>query len=35
MDRLVTPAVKKMTIDEIEKALGYKIEIVDKKENKS
>ncbi len=30
---LTEPAVKKMTIGEIEKALGYKIEIVNKKED--
>lgn len=32
-DYLIEPATKKMTIDEIEKALGYKIEIVNKKED--
>lgn len=30
---LTEPAVKKMTIGEIEKALGYKIEIINKKED--
>lgn len=32
-DYLTEPAVKKMTVGEIEKALGYKIEIVNKKED--
>ena len=32
VNRIVKPAVRKMTIDEIEKQLGYKIEIVSKNE---
>ena len=32
VNRIVKPAVRKMTIDEIEKQLGYKIEIVSENE---
>jgi hypothetical protein len=32
-DKLIKPAVKEMTIEEIEKKLGYPIKIVNKKEN--
>lgn len=33
LDELIQPAVKEMTLEEIEKKLGYPIRIVNKKEN--
>lgn len=32
-DKLIKPAVKEMTLEEIEKKLGYSVKIVNKKEN--
>ena len=32
-DKLIKPAVKEMTLEEIEKKLGYPVKIVNKKEN--
>ena len=32
-DKLIRPSVKEMTIEEVEKKLGYPIKIVNKKEN--
>lgn len=33
IDKLIKPAVKEMTLEEIEKKLGYQVKIVNKKEN--
>lgn len=33
IDKLIKPAVKEMTLEEIEKKLGYPVKIVNKKEN--
>lgn len=33
VDKLIKPAVKEMTLEEIEKKLGYPVKIVNKKEN--
>lgn len=33
LDKLIKPAVKEMTLEEIEKKLGYPVKIVNKKEN--
>lgn len=32
-DKLIKPAIKEMTLEEIEKKLGYPVKIVNKKEN--
>lgn len=34
IDRIIKPAVRKMTVEEIEKQLGYKVEIVSNEEKK-
>lgn len=33
LDKLIQPSVKEMTLEEIEKKLGYPVKIVNKKEN--